>query len=90
MAQICDVTSWVFENLERKEASVHFIFKLVKLVCSDFYVNELFKLDANKLVYDQNHYYGLGLIPKSKLANTFDWYRNKYRNHILKRESSYW
>ena len=34
---------------------------------------------------------GLGLIPKPKpkLADTFDRYRNRYKNHISKGESSY-
>ena len=39
------------------------------------------------LVYDRNHYFGLG--PKPKLADTFGRLRNRYRNHILKGESSY-
>ena len=41
------------------------------------------------VVYDQNHYFGLGPKPKPKLADTFDRYRNRYRNYILKGESSY-
>ena len=43
------------------------------------------------VVYDWNHYFGLGPIPKPKpkLADTFSCYRNGYRNHISKRESSY-
>ena len=43
------------------------------------------------LVYDQNPYFGLGPIPKPKpkLADTFGRYRNRYRNHISKGESSY-
>ena len=40
-----------------------------------------------RLVYDRNHYFGLGPIPKPKLADTFGRYRN--RNYILKGESSY-
>ena len=52
------------------------------------------KYDQNKWkeengVYDQNHYFGLGPKPKSKLADTFNRYRNRYRNYILKGESSY-
>ena len=40
------------------------------------------------LVYDQNHYFGFGPIPKPKpeLANTFGQYRNQ--NHIWKKKSS--
>ena len=43
------------------------------------------------VVYDRNHYFGFGLIlkPKPKLADTFGRYRNRYRNYILKGESSY-
>ena len=41
-----------------------------------------------KLVYDRNHYFGLGPIPKPKLADTFGRYRNRYQNYILKGESS--
>ena len=43
------------------------------------------------LVYNQNHYFGLGTIPrpKPKLADTFSRYRNRYKNHILKGQSSY-
>ena len=42
------------------------------------------------IVYDQNHYFGLGPIPKPKpkLADTFSRYRNWYHNYILKGESS--
>ena len=55
------------------------------------------KYDQNKwkeengatVVYDQNHYFGLGPKPKPKLADTFDHYRNRHRNYILKGESSY-
>ena len=44
------------------------------------------------VVYDPNHYFGLGPIPKPKpkWANAFGRYRNCYRNHILKGEASYW
>ena len=44
-----------------------------------------------KLVYNRNHYFGLGPIPKPKpkLADTFGRYRNWYRNHISKGKSSY-
>ena len=43
------------------------------------------------VVYDQNHYFGSGLIPKLKprLADTFGPYRNRYRDYILKGEYSY-
>ena len=41
------------------------------------------------LVYDRNHYFGFGPKPKPKLADTFGRYRNRYRNYILKGESSY-
>lgn len=39
----------------------------------------------------RNHYFGLGSItkPKPKLAILFRRYRNQYRNHISKGESSY-
>jgi hypothetical protein len=42
-----------------------------------------------KVVYDRNHYFGLGPILKlkPKLADTFGGYRNRY--YILKEESSY-
>ena len=40
------------------------------------------------VVYDWNHYFGLGQIPKLKLADDFGQYRKWYRNHISKRESS--
>ena len=40
------------------------------------------------VVYDRNHYFGLGPIPKPKLVDTFGWYHNRYRNHISKGESS--
>ena len=48
-------------------------------------------LEVSELVYDQNHYFGLGPIPKPKpkLADTFGRYHNWYRNYILKEESSY-
>ena len=44
---------------------------------------------SSVLVYDRNHYFGLGPIPKPKpkLADTFSRYRNQ--NYILKGESSY-
>ena len=44
-----------------------------------------------EVVYDRNHYFGLGPIPKPKpkLADTFGRYRNQYRNHISKGESGY-
>ena len=43
------------------------------------------------LVYDRNHYFGFGPIPKPipKLVDTFGRYRNRYRNHISKGKSSY-
>ena len=43
------------------------------------------------IVYDRNHYFGFGPIPKPKpkLADTFGRYRNRYRNHISKGKSSY-
>ena len=43
------------------------------------------------VVYNRNHYSGLGPIPKPnpKLADTFGRYRNRYRNHISKQKSSY-
>ena len=41
------------------------------------------------LVYDRNHYFGLGPIPKPKLAGTFGRYRNPYCNHVSKGKSSY-
>ena len=46
---------------------------------------------GHNIVYDRNHYFGLGpiLIPKPKLANTFGRYCNRYRNHISKGKSSY-
>ena len=40
------------------------------------------------VVYDRNHYFSLGPIPKPKLADTFGRYHNRYRNYILKGESS--
>ena len=42
-------------------------------------------------VYDRNHYFGFRPIPKPKpkLADTFGRYHNRYRNYILKGESSY-
>ena len=47
-------------------------------------------LSGTNLVYDRNHYFGLGPKPKPKLADTFGRYHNRYRNYILKGESSYW
>ena len=43
-----------------------------------------------QVVYNQSHYFGFRPIykPKPKLADTFDRYRNQYRNYILKGESS--
>ena len=43
------------------------------------------------LVYDRNHYFGFGPIPKPtpKMADNFGRYLNRYRNYILKGESSY-
>ena len=40
-------------------------------------------------MYDRNHHFSLGLIPKPKpkLANTIGRYRNQYRNHISKGET---
>ena len=46
-------------------------------------------LNGTNLVYDRNHYFGLGPKPKPKLAGTFDRYRKRYRSYILKGESSY-
>ena len=40
------------------------------------------------LVYDQNHYFGLGPKPEPKLDITFSRY-NLYKNHISKGKSSY-
>ena len=40
------------------------------------------------LVYDRNHYFGLGEILKPTLADTFIRYCNRYRNHISKEEFS--
>jgi hypothetical protein len=40
-----------------------------------------------QVVYDRNHYFGLGRIPKPKLADTYGRYRNRYRNYIFKGES---
>ena len=47
--------------------------------------------EAKSLMYNRNHYFGLGLIPKPKpkLVDTFGQYRNRYQNYILKGESSY-
>ena len=42
-----------------------------------------------QLVYDRNHYFGFGPIPKPKLADTVGKYLNRYRYYILKGESSY-
>ena len=41
---------------------------------------------AFSVVYDQNLYFGFGPIPKpkSKLADTFGQYRNRYRNRYEK------
>ena len=46
---------------------------------------------VHTVVYYRNHYFGFGPIPKPKpkLADTFGRYRNRYRNYILKGESSY-
>ena len=41
------------------------------------------------VVYDRNHYFGLGPIPKPKLADTFGRYHNRYRTYILKGEFNY-
>ena len=43
------------------------------------------------VVYDRNHYFSFGPIPKPKpkLVDTFGRYRNRYRNHISKGKSSY-
>ena len=40
------------------------------------------------IVYDQNHYFGTGLILKPKLANAFSQYCNQYQNYISEGESS--
>ena len=39
-----------------------------------------------RLVYDRNHYFGFGPIPKPKLklADTFARYRNRHQNYNLK------
>ena len=44
-----------------------------------------------QVVYVRNHYFSTGPIqkPKPKLVDAFSWYRNWYRNHISKGESSY-
>ena len=49
------------------------------------------RADYAHIVYDWNHYFGLGPIlkPKPKLDNTFDRYHNQYQNYILQGESSY-
>ena len=42
-----------------------------------------------QLVYDWNHYFGLGQIPKlkPKMADTFGRYHDRYQNHIAKEGS---
>ena len=49
-----------------------------------FFLAESWVTDT-KLVYDWNHYFGLGPIPKPKpkLADTFNRYCNRYRNWTL-------
>ena len=44
----------------------------------------------SEIVYNQNHYFGFGLILKTepKYADTFGGYRNRYQNHIPKVVSS--
>ena len=44
-----------------------------------------------ELLYNLNHYFGVGPIPKPnpKLADAFGGYNKRYRNYILKGESSY-
>ena len=46
---------------------------------------------TQRLVYDRNHFFGLGPIPKSKPKNAdiFGRYRNCYWSHISKGKSSY-
>ena len=66
------------------------IFHTEKIRWDHYYVPIWFQLDAF-VVYNQNHYFGLGPIPKPKpkLADTFSRYRSQYRNHISKGKSSY-
>ena len=42
-----------------------------------------------EVVYDRNHYFGFGPIPKPNLVDSFGRYRNRYRNNISKGKSSY-
>ena len=66
------------------------VLELVWPIVSWEYIEKVIDAAAY-LVYDRNHYFGLGLIPKPKpkLADTFGRYRNQYRNYISKGESSY-
>ena len=40
-------------------------------------------LSVTSVVYDRNHYFGLGPVPKPKpkLADTYNRYRNRYQNY---------
>ena len=44
-------------------------------------------IGSSGLVYNRNHYFGFGPIPKPKpkLVDTFGRYRNRYPNHISKK-----
>ena len=66
-----------------------------RFTCTEVTSYKIHTLECKKieflLVYDRNHYFGFGPIPKPKpkLVDTFGRYRNRYRNHISKGKSSY-
>ena len=57
------------------------------LVINWFVIQSMYNLQTQIVVYDRNHYFGLGLKPKPKLGDTFGGYRNRYQKQHLKREN---
>ena len=62
--------------------------KKIILGTSDAWLMSRLAHQPSDLVYDRNHYFGFGPIPKPKLVDTFGRYRNRYRNHISEGKSS--
>ena len=57
------------------------------LVINWFVIQSMYNLQTQIVVYDRNHYFGLGLKPKPKLGDTFGGYHNQYQKQHLKREN---
>ena len=83
---------WIFCHFIIEESDFHFTSFHIILQHKEYNKISDKIIDANlNLVYDRNHYFSFGPIPKPKpkLVDTFGRYRNRYRNHISKGKSSY-